>query len=125
MPADTVVGPAIGTVVMPIGTVGTDLAIDMVVIDLSMGIVVAGGVIANGRCSVGDYTVSFFLLMKGIAPGPQQANNTWQVVGIMRNYAHTVQPPPSVMVAVVVVHPHIVDTDIEMAPAILVNVCVM
>jgi len=86
---------------------------------------VAGGVIIDGRCSVGACTVSFFLLMKGIAPGPQQTNNAWQVVGIMRNHAHPGQPPPPVVVAVVVVHPPIVDTDTEMAPAILVNVCVM
>ena len=122
---DTVFGPAIGTAVVAIGTVGTDLAIDIVTIDLSMATVEAGGVIIDGRCSVGACTVSFFLFMKEMAPSPQQTNNTWQVVGILRNHAHLGQPPPSVVVAVVVVHPPIVNTDIEMAPAILVNVCVM
>ena len=96
-------GPAIGTVLVAIGTVGTDLAIDIVVIDLSKGRVVAGGVIIDGRCSVGACTVSFFLLMKGIAPGPQQANNTQQISNIRSNHAHHGQPPPSVVVAVVVV----------------------
>jgi len=121
----TIIGPAIGTVVVAIGTVDIGLVIGIVVIGLAMGTVVTGCGIINGRCSVGVYTVSFFLPMNGIAPSPQQANNTQQISNIKRNHAHHGQPPPSVVVTVVVVQPPVVDTDTEVAPAMLVNVCVM
>jgi len=116
---------ATGTVVVAIGTVDTGLAIGIVVTGLAIGTVVTGGVTINGRCSGGRYTVSFFLPKKGIAPSPQQANKTQQISNIRRNHAHHGQPPPSVVVAVVVVQPPEVDTDTEVAPAMLVNVCVM
>jgi len=116
---------AIGTVVVAIGTVERGLVMGVVVTGLAMGTVVTGGVTINGRCSGARYTVSFFLPKKGIAPSPQQANNTQQISNMRRNHAHHGQPPPSVVVAVVVVQPPVVVTDTEVAPAMLVNVCVM
>ena len=77
------------------------------------------------RCSVDAYTISFFLPKNGVVPVPQHDNNTQQIISIIRNHVERGQPPVSVVVAVVVVQPPVVDTDIEMAPAILVNVCVM
>ena len=58
---------------------------------------------------------------KGVVPVPQHVNNTQQIISIIRNHVHRGQPPVSVVVAVVVVQPPVVNTDIEMARAILVT----
>ena len=61
------------------------------------------------RCSVDANTVSFFLPKKEVVPVSQHANNTQQIISIMRNHVHRGQPPVSVVVAVVVAQPPVVD----------------